>query len=375
MVVDILYSMAKNEYYDDTEVLVADIVAKRRDLLDGARARKNDEYYTPYSMVEAYFNQYVEYDPDFFRNKSIILPCDYFRVSAFFKYFMTNFKEYGIKRLTTTCYSEKSGFGAEENYAVLDRDTIADLDNITLDDVQVKRLEGDGDILSGEVQKLIAESDFMFTNPPFSILSKILKTLHTNKVKFALVTPLTVVDKSYCDKWLVSGEWSIDPNDCDLVYFHTSHTRKHTLPSSNSTQWITNIDHGNSKKYVHLLRAADAVEFFGDKSNAYKRYDNFDAIEIPKYNGIPRDYSGVMGVPVSVLKRYTNDQIDIVGMANNRVCPENLRRHEAGKYDRPVVNGERLFSRVFIKLKNPEEPTVDYEQLQELIRNRKSTPK
>ena len=37
------------------------------------------------------------------------------------------------------------------------------------------------------------------------------------------------------------------------------------------------------------------------KPNAYQQYDNYNAIEVPKTNGIPSDYTGVMGVPISFL--------------------------------------------------------------------------
>lgn len=32
---------------------------------------------------------------------------------------------------------------------------------------------------------------------------------------------------------------------------------------------------------------------------AYDRYDNYDAIEVPFTDAIPSDYKGVMGVPIS----------------------------------------------------------------------------
>jgi hypothetical protein len=45
---------------------------------------------------------------------------------------------------------------------------------------------------------------------------------------------------------------------------------------------------------------------------AYKKYDNYDAIEVPFTDAIPSDYNGVMGVPVSFLDKYNPDQFEII---------------------------------------------------------------
>lgn len=42
--------------------------------LSAARDAKNDEFYTQYSDIEAEMNAYVEYNPNVFRGKTILLP-------------------------------------------------------------------------------------------------------------------------------------------------------------------------------------------------------------------------------------------------------------------------------------------------------------
>lgn len=32
---------------------------------------------------------------------------------------------------------------------------------------------------------------------------------------------------------------------------------------------------------------------------SYRKYDNYDALEVPYTEAIPRDYDGVLGVPIS----------------------------------------------------------------------------
>jgi hypothetical protein len=53
------------------------------------------------------------------------------------------------------------------------------------------------------------------------------------------------------------------------------------------------------------------------KDTGYKKYDNYEAIEVPKTVAIPGDYEGIMGVPISFLDKYNPDQFEIVGMCEN----------------------------------------------------------
>ena len=65
--------------------------------LSAARSAKNDEFYTQYGDIEAEMNAYVEYNPDVFRDKTILLPCDDPEWSKFTKYFASNFERFGLK--------------------------------------------------------------------------------------------------------------------------------------------------------------------------------------------------------------------------------------------------------------------------------------
>jgi len=44
--------------------------------LGASKAAKNDEFYTQWADIEREMNAYLEYDPDVFRDKVILLPCD-----------------------------------------------------------------------------------------------------------------------------------------------------------------------------------------------------------------------------------------------------------------------------------------------------------
>jgi hypothetical protein len=74
--------------------------------LSRAKAVQNDEFYTQYSDIEAEINAYIEFNPDVFRDKVILLPCDDPEWSNFTKYFAANFNRFGLKKLISTSYDE-----------------------------------------------------------------------------------------------------------------------------------------------------------------------------------------------------------------------------------------------------------------------------
>jgi hypothetical protein len=66
------------------------------------------------------------------------------------------------------------------------------------------------------------------------------------------------------------------------------------------------------------------------KGIGYKKYDNYDAIEVPFTDAIPDDYEGVMGVPISFLDKYCPEQFEILG-ATQRGCHNEVP--DTKKYD------------------------------------------
>ena len=73
-----------------------------------ADKNKNDEFYTQYADIQNEINAYISYNPDVFRNKTILLPCDDPEWSNFTKFFINNFERYGIKKLISTSYAHNS---------------------------------------------------------------------------------------------------------------------------------------------------------------------------------------------------------------------------------------------------------------------------
>ena len=76
--------------------------------LSQAKNAKSDEFYTQWADIEKEIQAYLDFNPDVFRGKTILCPCDDPEWSNFTKYFALRFKEYGIKKLISTSYAVES---------------------------------------------------------------------------------------------------------------------------------------------------------------------------------------------------------------------------------------------------------------------------
>jgi hypothetical protein len=91
----------------------------------------------------------------------------------------------------------------------------------------------------------------------------------------------------------------------------------------------------------------------GVKGVGYKKYDNYDAIEVPYTESIPNYYDGVMGVPITFLGKYNPDQFEILGMAASTYDPKIVGIPFIGEKDgRPLVGGKNTYARIFIRHRN-----------------------
>lgn len=330
--------------------------------LSTARDAKNDEFYTQYSDIESEMNAYVEFNPDVFRNKTILLPCDDPEWSNFTKYFAANFERFGLKKLISTSYEKGFGnqqltlfeqesplFDEEKHDAhgkvfMLTRDKNGS-GSIDSDDIEFTGyLDEDGDFRSDEVRALRDEADIIVTNPPFSLFREFLSWIQEADKKFVILgnmNAITYKEVFPCLKdnviWL--GYKSLNQD----MYFNVPDERKKWLLANKkegsaykvingvvmgrlaSACWFTNLDHGKRHELLLLDTMAHNLKFnkrlrkkfekdYGTAE--YPHYDNYDAIEIPFTDAIPSDYAGVMGVPITFLDKYNPDQFEILGMTD-----------------------------------------------------------
>ena len=150
--------------------------------LNKAKAAKNDEFYTVIADIEREMNAYFDRDPDVFRGKTILCPCDDPTWSNFTKHFTQNFVRYGLKKLICTGYHK----GARGMKYVLEGDTDGN-GKVEDADIVATEMEGDGDFRSEEVQELLEEVDFIITNPPFSLFREFIAWIMEHGKKFAII--------------------------------------------------------------------------------------------------------------------------------------------------------------------------------------------
>ena len=76
--------------------------------LSAAKSAKNDEFYTQYADIQKEINAYLDYNPDVFRGKTVLLPCDDPEWSNFTRFFAQNFETLGLKKLISTSYAPEA---------------------------------------------------------------------------------------------------------------------------------------------------------------------------------------------------------------------------------------------------------------------------
>lgn len=326
--------------------------------LTAARRAKQDEFYTQWADIEREMNAYLEYDPDVFRGKTILLPCDDPEWSNFTKFFALHFTEYGLKKLISTSYAPNSNAGAafyeptlfeleDPGYDAeksLERGRVFTLEpkdvtgdgKINFDDLQWEYLEGDGDFRSPEISALRDEADMVITNPPFSLFRPFLSWLVEGRVQFAIIGNMNAA--TYVESFeLIQGNkmWKgATANSTDMVFEVPAGVEiaesdrlkaekmgyKGNFTRLGNACWYTNIDHGRRHEPLQLMTQADNVKFSRHaklRGVGYSTYDNFEAIEVPFVDAIPSDYAGPMGVPITFLDKYNPDQFEILFNADD----------------------------------------------------------
>jgi len=337
--------------------------------LSDAKKAKKDEFYTQYHEIEREVNAYLEYNPDVFRNKTVLLPCDDPEWSNFTKFFAQNFERFGLKKLISTSYAQDSKRYPSTYQPTLFETSHPQFDHgkttvngkiftltddktgdkvINFDDLQWQYLDGDGDFRSKEVTKLRDEANIIITNPPFSLFREFLAWIidgnkdfliigNMNAITYKEVFPLIKETKLWLGATHFNkGMYFYVPDD--FVYSETyKFEREQNSKKVNRVAgvcWYTNLDHGRRHQALPLMTMEDNLKFSKHKEirgkKAYDKYDNYDAIEVPFTDAIPSDYDGIMGVPITFLDKFNPDQFEILG-ATQRGCHDEVP--DTRKYD------------------------------------------
>ena len=353
-----------------------------------AKSAKNDEFYTQYSDIEKEIMAYLEFNPDTFTGKTILMPCDDPEWSNFTKFFAQNFERLKLKKLISTSFAPDSKL-YKSNYQptlfetndpqfdetktivngkifTLTRDKSGD-GKIDVNDLEWTYLKGDGDFKSEEIKKLRDEADIIITNPPFSLFRDFLSWIVAADKKFVIVGsknaitlkevfPLIKANKMWVGTTSFNKDMLfISPEEVDPTKKPSSATRTvdGVVYLRSPSVWYSNLDHGRRHQPLPLMTMQDNIKFSKHKEvkgKEYQKFDKYDAINIPFTDAIPSDYDGAMAVPISFLDKYSPEQFEIIS-SNDIITNDTLPFKEHGliKDKDGTINGIPTYVRLVIK--------------------------
>ena len=330
--------------------------------LQNAKTIRNDEFYTTYEDIEKEISHYINH----FENKTILCNCDDPFESNFCKYFLKNFNKLKLKRLICTSYynskviSKNTKLKDEENNRIksgcgyvldisefLNDDRISDkkINDYLNENKSIKKLKGTGDFQSEECIQYLKECDIVVTNPPFSLFKEFVSLIMKYKKQFLIIGnqnaltykeifPLLKDDKVWTGYQFGEMKFRVpDDSEPRATRFWIDESGQKWRSLGNA-MWLTNLDNSRRHELLKLTKKYN--------QNDYPKYDNYDAINVKTINDVPKDYYGIMGVPITIINRYNSEQFEIVGEANHGSDNE---------YDlfKPVINGKEIFKRILIR--------------------------
>lgn len=315
--------------------------------LHTAGKAKKDEFYTQLTDIEKEIKHYK----DQFRGKVVYCNCDDPFESNFFKYFAANFNALGLKRLIATSYkpspiaNTQLGLFGDARILVtpkgrpkvtankliinevhdINGDGAFDLRDIA-EQLRANKnnewapLEEDGDFRSKESIELLKQADIVVTNPPFSLFREYVAQLMEYKKKFLILGNTNAITYREIFKLIKDNRFRTGYTNFNVgmffvvpdnwVLFHHIDEKGKKIARVSTSCWFTNLEVEKHKQDVTLYKKYNFEE--------YRKYDNYNAIEVPKVSEIPMDFEGVMGVPITFLDKHNPDQFDIVALGNSR---------------------------------------------------------
>lgn len=276
-----------------------------------AKKEKNDEFYTQLSDIENELKHYK----DQFRDKIVFCNCDDPEWSNFWKYFELCFEHLGLKKLVSTHYEE-----SKPSYKL-------ELEKVNGELIKTKTpLLQNGDFRSPECIEILKECDIVVTNPPFSLFREYVAQLieydkdfliigHQNAITYKNIFPLIKEGKL----WLGYGFNGGATHFINRHYedYATSGDHRDGMIRVSGVHWFTNLDHNKRHEKAILYKSIDDIE--------YKKYINYDAINVDSSKDIPDNYYDKIGVPITFLDKLSPDQFNIVGLNPNHIETEDVK--------------------------------------------------
>lgn len=341
--------------------------------LNAAKLAKKDEFYTQMPDIERELQHYWPH----FRDKTVLCNCDDPYESNFFKYFALRFNQLGLRKLVCTCYNGSpvqgnelllhfEGFDNEPkkqaykveitevgDYNGDGAEDLSDVRHLLQNDKNALSILRTGDFRSPECTALLQEADVVVTNPPFSLFREYIGQLmaygkkfliigNQNAITYKEIFPLIKDNKVWLGFRSGAQEF-VTPQvyEGNNIYVDADGIRKAKF---GNICWFTNLEISKRHEMIDLVCRYSP--------ETYPKYDNYEAIEVSKVADIPRDYDGVMGVPVTFLDKYNPEQFEIIGATESegKGFSNGLWIEKSGVAQATVI-GEKKYKRIFIKRK------------------------
>lgn len=331
-----------------------------------------DEWYTTYETIKEELAHYTEQ----FDNKIVLCNCDNPFESNFTYYFLRNFNVLKLKKLICTSYFDSKIDSIQDNYRcmislfddagvpmtsrngnvlIVDKmpgklgEVVSDnvIVNVLSKQGSVIKLKGDGDFRSDECIEYLKECDICCTNPPFSLFAELFALIMKYQKQFLLIGNQNAITYKEIFPYIKENKVWVGYRFGDMSFRVPQDTKPRNTRfwidktgqkwrSLGNAMWLTNLDTSRKHERLELKQT-----YFPDK---YPKYDNYDAIHVARVIDIPKDYDGLMGVPITYLKYHNDLQFEIVGEANHGSDNE---------FDlfKPKINGKEQFKRILIRSK------------------------
>lgn len=296
--------------------------------LQRAMKVENDEFYTLYEDVREGLGPMMK----LLEGKKVLLPCDD-ETSEFYRFFQYQMQsgKYKPKQVWATHYTHLNlrsyTIPAMGDYLCREKSTL---------------LNGNGDFFSEEIQQMVDNSDVIITNPPLSREAEMIKLLLDKGKDFILVGTESLLAHRLLFPFIKEGR----------IHAYGS-IKKFAKPfggyqTFENCCWITSFTPCVTVKFMPTKK-------WDEVKDLIKPYENYAAVNVDRLANVPMDYDGVMGVPVTYLKKRNDEMFEIVGMAA-AIAPSN-----GFNYDIPytkvendhggngMVEGKIKYLRIFIK--------------------------
>lgn len=183
--------------------------------------------------------------------------------------------------------------------------------------------------------KLLKQSGVLVTNPPFSLFRELYELIIQNGKDFILLETLQVMTYKTLFKDKKESKAFVGGSQKKVEFLNPLGG----LESFGNIMWYTSLEGGAVHRELELEKS-----YYGDE-NFCEKYDDTDVINVDRVKDIPKDYYGVMGVPISFLKYMYGSDFEIVELGECNISGLTC----------PYIEGKKKYKRLLIQRKKKDE--------------------